>query len=340
MNNFISIIIPIYNAEQYLYDCLNSVLNQTYSGFEVILINDGSTDSSGKICDEYALEDTRVKVFHKENGGVSAARNLGISKSKGDWIAFVDSDDRILPQFLEELIGHVDPDTDAVMQGFKRINKDKEILVDCGNHILMREINNAFLFEELRIFDFGFVASKLYKKSIVDNFSILFPEQTSHAEDLIFFLKYLFYSKKIRIQQIHNYEYFNRGDSLTSTFQKPEVYYYQYNLLKEVLKEKYPEVYEDLHKNSKKIFKSLGQIQFATLLKFLKSIYFHKYNKNDRINAMKLLQKDDFFIILLYFQQIKNPFLKIAYKLIIKCKFIQGDFVLYNYYTLVNKVRK
>ena len=91
----ISVIIPVYNTEMYLRRCIDSVLAQTYQDFELLLIDDGSKDSSGAICDEYAAKDARVRVFHKENGGVSSARNLGLDNARGEWVTFVDSDDYI-----------------------------------------------------------------------------------------------------------------------------------------------------------------------------------------------------------------------------------------------------
>ena len=89
----ISIIVPVYNSEQTLNRCIDSILGQTYRNFELLLINDGSKDRSGEICDEYARKDSRVKVFHKENGGVSSARNVGLDNARGEWITFCDSDD-------------------------------------------------------------------------------------------------------------------------------------------------------------------------------------------------------------------------------------------------------
>ena len=96
-------IIPIYNAEQYLRQCLDSVVNQTYKNLEIILVDDGSTDNSGKICDEYALKDKRIVVIHKENGGISDARNIGIEKASGEFITFVDSDDDVANDIIEYL---------------------------------------------------------------------------------------------------------------------------------------------------------------------------------------------------------------------------------------------
>ena len=106
----ISVIVPVYNAEKYLHRCIDSVLAQTYKDFELLLIDDGSKDSSGAICDEYAAKDTRVRVFHKENGGVSSARNLGLDNAQGEWITFVDSDDYIEENFLESFEGNLDAD--------------------------------------------------------------------------------------------------------------------------------------------------------------------------------------------------------------------------------------
>ena len=97
----ISIIVPVYNAENTLRQCVDSILNQEYKNLEVILVDDGSKDGSPAICDEYAVKDKRVKVFHKENGGVSSARNLGLDHAQGEWIAFIDSDDYVSPNYLE-----------------------------------------------------------------------------------------------------------------------------------------------------------------------------------------------------------------------------------------------
>ena len=99
----ISIIVPVYKAEKYLSECIDSIISQTYENFELILIDDGSPDNSGKICDEYAEKDKRIKVIHKENAGVSSARNIGLDNASGEYIAFIDSDDFVDKQYLEKL---------------------------------------------------------------------------------------------------------------------------------------------------------------------------------------------------------------------------------------------
>lgn len=101
--SLISIIVPVYNVEDYLKECLNSIINQIYKNLEILLIDDGSSDKSGEICDEFAKNDSRIKVFHKQNGGQSSARNLGLDKSKGDFISFVDSDDVLGENFIQKL---------------------------------------------------------------------------------------------------------------------------------------------------------------------------------------------------------------------------------------------
>jgi len=104
MQPVISIIVPVYNAELTLVRCVDSILNQTLTDFELLLVDDGSRDDSGRICDEYVKKDKRIRVFHKENGGVSSARNLGLSKAVGKWIAFADSDDWCDPLMYETLL--------------------------------------------------------------------------------------------------------------------------------------------------------------------------------------------------------------------------------------------
>ena len=114
----ISCIVPIYNCEKYLDKCVESILNQTFDDFEVILINDGSNDCSGEICDKFSKKDSRIKVIHKLNEGVSKTRNLGIEKSIGKWICFIDSDDYVEEFFFEKMLSDVKPETDLIISGF------------------------------------------------------------------------------------------------------------------------------------------------------------------------------------------------------------------------------
>jgi glycosyltransferase involved in cell wall biosynthesis len=121
----VSVIVPIYNVEPYLEKCLNSIINQTYKNLEIILVDDGSPDNCGKICDEYALKDKRIKVIHKLNGGLSDARNAGLDIAAGEYIAFVDSDDYIAENMYEDLVGIAQKEAaDIVISGFYYIKKN------------------------------------------------------------------------------------------------------------------------------------------------------------------------------------------------------------------------
>lgn len=115
----ISIIVPVYNVEGTLNRCIDSILNQTFSDWELFLIDDGCTDKSGKICDEYASKDGRIKVFHKENGGVSSARNVGLDNAKGEWITFCDSDDFVYSDWLKNYVDNISEGIDLICQAFE-----------------------------------------------------------------------------------------------------------------------------------------------------------------------------------------------------------------------------
>ena len=124
----ISIIVPVYNVEPYIGKCLDSILEQTYSNYEVLLIDDGSTDNSGVICDEYSALDGRFRVFHQKNSGVSAARNFALIRSEGAYIMFVDSDDFIHPQMLEILYTNLNSgEYDFAMCNYKQVSPDYKI---------------------------------------------------------------------------------------------------------------------------------------------------------------------------------------------------------------------
>lgn len=129
---FFSVIIPIYNVEKYLRECVDSVLSQTFEDFELILVNDGSKDNSGAICDEYAQKDSRVKVIHKENGGLSDARNVGTSVANGKYVVYIDSDDYVSgTDFLEKIYEKSQNDTDIICYKFRKYFEDSNTFAKC-----------------------------------------------------------------------------------------------------------------------------------------------------------------------------------------------------------------
>ena len=165
----VSVVVPVYNAEKYIDRCIDSILSQTFEDFELILVDDGSPDKSGKICDNYAAKDNRVKVIHKQNGGVSTARNVGIENSTGEYIMFVDSDDYIDNQMLEVLLQKTSDDVEMVISSIRMVCKEKVYDFRMKN----REYSPKVLMEEYCLEKFPRICvcgpwCKLYKRSVID----------------------------------------------------------------------------------------------------------------------------------------------------------------------------
>ena len=168
----ISVIVPVYNVESYVAECIESIQNQTYMNLEIILVNDGSTDNSGDICDQYATYDERIKVIHKENAGVSAARNTGIEAANGDYIAFVDSDDYIAPNMYEDMLRILKENDLDILECTAFRDKGGEIIEGCNDGSL--EIFNRDEALKMAMYDcFVAVWSQLYKRSAIDD--VRFP---------------------------------------------------------------------------------------------------------------------------------------------------------------------
>ena len=165
----ISVIVPVYKVEKYLPECIESVLAQTFTDFELILVDDGSPDNSGAICDDYAARDPRIRVFHKQNGGVSSARNLGLDHARADWVAFVDADDAVDEKYLEHLWGDGPAAGTLIFSGHTYLDEKgretRRLQFSAGT----RPVREAFREEQL--YRYGYPFSKLYdarvmKKSI------------------------------------------------------------------------------------------------------------------------------------------------------------------------------
>lgn len=211
MEHLISIIIPVFNVEDYIEACVSSILSQTYTNFEIILVNDGSTDMSGEICNQLALKDRRIKVIHQVNGGVSAARNAGIEVSKGKYICFIDSDDSVCQNFLEGF----NFDFDISIQGYVVKNKNNNIYVKY-NKLSSNNLQDVPKVYCLNGIHSGPV-SKLCRSEIIKENNIRFPEGISFSEDTIFFLKYIKYCKSIYVSDQCGYIYRKREESLSTT---------------------------------------------------------------------------------------------------------------------------
>lgn len=203
----ISVIVPIYNSEAYLDRCIQSVLEQTCNDFELLLIDDGSTDSSGTICDAYAAKDSRVRVFHKENGGVSSARNLGLDHAQGEYITFCDADDYVGTEWLAAYAGAIE-DVDLAIQGYYSIDGDKtiekKIQSCCGNTIATKRQLITDLFTQ-EVYYYLWV--KLFRRDLIETHHIRFDEQSILGEDTQFISKYLEYAVSFKCIDSMGYYY-------------------------------------------------------------------------------------------------------------------------------------
>lgn len=210
MSSFVSVIMPVYNTERYVSEAIQSVIAQTFSDWELILIDDGSTDASGKICDQHASRDSRIHVIHSDNFGVSHARNLGITHAKGNWIFFADSDDILCDNCLELLVSN-SSHADVVIGAFRECIEQRVFSV--GRETLFIGSEKAFAQNFIhcyRKFMFQCVWGKLYRKSII---RVMFDETISYGEDLIFNLSNLVDFEGIRIIPDIVYQYFKRKNT-------------------------------------------------------------------------------------------------------------------------------
>lgn len=218
----ITVVVPVYNIEKCIDRCVNSILAQSFQNFELLLVDDGCTDSSGTICDHYAEKDSRVKVFHKPNGGVSSARNKGIEEAHGEYICFIDSDDWVDNDYLKIYMDANPEKYDVVLQSFffeyentglciPQILPEKEIL---------KASELEFFLEYTDGVHNGFLWHRLFHTNVIKKYNIRFPENVSYAEDGIFFLNYISKVSTCYITDRAGYHYFIRKNSLTGQGKK------------------------------------------------------------------------------------------------------------------------
>lgn len=216
MSAIISIIIPVYNPGDKLSICLNSILGQQFQEWELILVDDGSTDDSPIICDRYSSSDKRIRVFHRSNAGVSSARNYGIAQSKGEWICFVDSDDWLDSDYLSDFILRLSEGADLILQGYVKERGETEIgrrHIEEG-FVTEEQISNYILNNDL--IDFGSPCCKLFKQSIIKENNLSFPNSYCYGEDTLFFFMYLKFCNSLSCIGKEGYHYVeNTTDSLS-----------------------------------------------------------------------------------------------------------------------------
>ncbi|MEQ8154256.1 MAG: glycosyltransferase [Clostridiaceae bacterium] len=250
-NKTLSIIVPVYNSEKYLGECLDTIINQRYTDLEIILIDDGSADRSREIIKDYMARDSRIKAFFQKNSGVSAARNSGIKNSTGDYITFVDSDDWLELNLYEEIIQKIEENNcDAGLYSYTRelkaCVKMDEVLPFSSDELLDRErihkdlILNLISYEdETKESIMGAIWRCVFKAELIKGNNILFDREMHYAEDLIFCLNAFKKCNSIYILNKPLYHYRLSGTSVTSEYKSDhfERQLFVYNKIKEVFKD-------------------------------------------------------------------------------------------------------
>lgn len=222
----ISVIVPVYKAENYLHRCIDSILAQTFTDFELLLVDDGSPDKSGAICDEYAKKDSRIRVFHKENGGVSSARNCGIENAIGEYTIHADPDDWVEPTMLEELYNKaIEDDADMVICDFiVDITPEKIIYSKQQPSKLDSDTVLCELFQQLH----GSCCNKLVKRVCYSNANIKFDNNLSFCEDLHFIGRILKQNIKITYlpKAFYHYDQYLNSNSIVKNNYTIDIYKY------------------------------------------------------------------------------------------------------------------
>lgn len=336
----ISIIVPVYNVEKNLKKCIDSLINQDFKDIEIILVNDGSTDNSLSICEQYKLKDDRIRLFNKENGGVSSARNIGIQQSRGEFIGFVDSDDWIEPQMFSSMYTKAklenadvilcnyymnsndkvfDIPSDMIKKGISTADIKKYLISNMISNMSLNSNGNTILGSAWRL---------LISKRLLINNTIQFEEQINFMEDLLFVINVLLVCERVRIDNGYYYHYVQRTNSavnqyrpdyleesqlvfnkLLETFKKNGIF----NEFESRMKNRYinmkllsisNEVKNATLKNIGQIFSKINKIvRDEEINKILKNVNTKGYTIRKKI-VLGALYKENVFILFLYFHLI------------------------------------
>lgn len=239
----LSVIIPVFRTEEYLDRCVSSVLEQTYKNLEVILVDDGSDDNCPQMCDAYASKDSRVKVIHKENGGLSDARNTGYAEATGDYITFMDSDDYADPDMYEYMLADIG-DSQTVICGMRRFGRENTEFPNYSEKTVLSGDEAAKeLFCDGKIKNY--VGNKVYHRSVTEG--VQFPKGLNF-EDIATVYKYLMKSEKVTVLPGYRFNYFIREGSISHSLSVKNLYHrFKAHMLRyEDVKDVYPESKEEL----------------------------------------------------------------------------------------------
>ena len=275
MHRKISIIIPVYNTARYLHKTIDSIIAQEYKTWELILVDDGSTDASGKICDEYATQDDRIRVYHQKNSGVSAARNLALDTMTGDYVTFIDSDDWIEPKFLSNFAEFPYSDNQIVYQGY---------YMDYVG--LATKESTRKMPEEGRVLHLGTIWGKAFAVSIIKTHGIKFDERLSLHEDHVFYYECLKHANKLDFYPYAGYHYMHYGElSLSRKLQSSESYFLASDLLMDYYQ------YDNTAIDAEYKRSCLQKFGLNQMVMGVFSLYFERHTHNERVSILREKQK-------------------------------------------------
>lgn len=319
----VSIMIPCYNISNHLRKCVESIIAQTYTNFELILVNDGSTDDTGKIGDEYAKKDHRIRVFHKSNGGASSARNFALDKAKGDLVLFIDGDDYIKVDYIEQLLENYE-DGNWPICGMVNVRNHISTNNENFKKLLQRypekRIEKNNFMDLLSFYSFSSPCARIYSAKIIREKTIRFDENVSYQEDLLFNLEYAKYVKYVKLIDYFGYCYVAHEGSSTGRFH--ENFKQRESLLKELL----------IYSNGQDNKLVLQEFIFQTAMREISNIM-HKKSLKDKRSRIEEI--DEFFNSKSYqfiHTYIRNSKINFVLKALL---FFRKSTLLYQYYNFL-----
>lgn len=290
MQPSISIIVPVFNASGFLERCLTSIMEQSFTDWECIIIDDGSTDGSSQICDSFKSKDTRFRVFHKENGGVSSARNMGIGLAIGQWVYFVDADDVLYYDSLETLFALTEEDVDSVIGGYARVDTNGKELSTTGKVITemadwqMLALHFYYPFHGMF---YGYLPIRLMRLDVIKKNNLLFREDIHVKEDGLFGVQFICASKKKGIYHTKPiYKYTVNPDSMMESIERKYNPKYLTDLDACIC------IYETIKKSGCKNFKTLFFARMYVCTMFNNVVtYMKKYNQDEDYIVREMRKK-------------------------------------------------
>ena len=290
MNPKISVIVPIYNVEKYLEKCISSLLDQSFTDFELILVNDGSPDNCGKICDEFKEKDSRITVLHLENGGVCRARNKGMELATGDFYVFVDSDDWVEQDFLKDFVDHLEDDETLIIQDCNRDNDEKSETHFFGfqnKSFVLKEDFGKLFHENAHYVPGGYPWNKLYSAKIIKENNLQFDPAIKLADDEKWNFEYLVHIKKLKFVENANYHYIYNPGSISNQARP-----FERELTRFAFKAKFFDFalknYQLSEADKKKV---IAEVEKHFRINILDRIYKKEVFKEERISRLKEIAK-------------------------------------------------